>query len=827
NVLSDGSSRVAMNLSTGSNSNNYLRLPLNATVTSSSLQVSTLSTLTLSGSDVRDSYLHQPNPSYGNAANKDKNFGNHTHTVVGKTEWANWNIYRGVYWFDLSVLPGATVLDANLSLFVSDGVKQAGSTQTVTTSHYYTIFPLSKQWEEGQEVNAAVTNGPGVTWNNAIDNVTGTDFAWSASGASGGADKLSSVGIVYDSPANLEMNWLNYQNQNLTDLVQSWANGTVINNGLLLTGDENTSKPDGSRLTIIARQNSTHGPRLVITFAGSDDVTAGLDVGADGNFEWNHTGNLSNASSIPDFSNTLNDYLANASASFTDDWGNEFVDIPLNITGNSTLVISDIEVQYDWEAAVTISPNNDLLSEMNQHLSNGTVDATGNVSIPINVTSGSAGSIKLLNLWLGQGDRPPSIGAISLPGNTIVPDGEIDSIDIEVTSYQGLNNLSWVTMYPLLSNVASRPMFFHSFENDTTWINDPSNFVDNMSGYWNPLNSDTGRMSWNFSSNWNWPVLENVIWQTQAWTVDGLSVNRPSSQKTFHENRLHITSFVVYDETAPSDSSTIVEPTEWVAGGDTLRVAGTIRFLDETSYPMVNDVVINLQNISGNGTVDSSGAYSIFTQVPSLNQYDGLTIGANLSINDYTTPGLAHLTFNVDATSPGMLANSPIGTRILPEQNQLFNVTITDGSDSLGLDNGSLMMRYWVEGLHDDGDGIPQYSEYANKPLLRVNQSDYFHAKFDDTFNAHGQLVSIFIEGSDKVGNLLGSGPGVANDSIHYTSLVPQSSTLENFSFTLPGGDTLVPGHLAWINLTLSDINGLEDLEKIELILGQSRGFTW
>jgi len=106
---------------------------------------------------------------------------------------------------------------------------------------------------------------------------------------------------------------------------------------------------------------------------------------------------------------------------------------------------------------------------------------------------------------------------------------------------------------------------------------------------------------------------------------------------------------------------------------------------------------------------------------------------------------------------------------------------------------------------------------------LRVNQSDYFHAKFDDTFNAHGQLVSIFIEGSDKVGNLLGSGPGVANDSIHYTSLVPQSSTLENFSFTLPGGDTLVPGHLAWINLTLSDINGLEDVEEIEL----TRGFTW
>ena len=126
---------------------------------------------------------------------------------VGKTEWSNWNIYRSAYWFNLTQLPAVTVLDANLSFWIDDGVNNANSGQTVTANHTYRVHPLLKDWIEGMENGAPVQQGPGVTWNNAIDNVTGADYAWTTSGASQATDRGSAIANVTDSPANLEQNW--------------------------------------------------------------------------------------------------------------------------------------------------------------------------------------------------------------------------------------------------------------------------------------------------------------------------------------------------------------------------------------------------------------------------------------------------------------------------------------------------------------------------------------------------------------------------------------------------------------------------------------------
>jgi hypothetical protein len=819
--LSSGYKRAGLNMSTGNNSSYYIRLPINATITSASMQFSTLSELTISGNDVRDSYLHKPNPTYGNPSHADYNYGNQSNTFVGKTEWSNWHIYRGVYWFDLGLLPGATVLDANISFYVHDVVNQASTTTPVSAQHTYSIHPLLKHWEEGLESSALVSQAAGVTWNNAIDNLTGSDYSWTTAGASSATDRDPSVASYTDSPANLEYNWLDFNNQNLTDLVQDWINGNVTNNGIILIGDENTNKPDGSRLTITSRDNATHGPKLIVVFEGSDDVTAALDVGADGNWEWNHSGNLSNASTVPDFSASLNSYLGNATPSFTDAWGNEFVDIPLKVSANATLVLDDIDIDYNWTAAVGASPHSDLLAELNQHVSNLTPDAAGNVSIIINVSSGSAGKVELLNLWLGQGDRPPSISTITLPGETIVPDGLSRTLSIDVTSYQGISNLSWLALIPQLQNSASKPTFFHSLENGTTWINDPAGLVSNISGSWTTLNNQSGIMSWDLTASWAWLPEQDVVWQAQAMTIDSLHTSRLSSQTTDHERRMEITSFTVWDMSDPTEGSTQIDTDEWVAGGDLLRIGGAVRFLNQTSYPLPGDVLIELVDNSANTTVDSNGAYSIEVFAPQANYYAGFTIAAHLfGPYDSTEPGLASLTFNIDATKPGFQANAPLGERILPSPQQLFNVTITDGSDSDGLDLGSLRLRWWVEALHDNGDGIPQLDEYGQKPLLREGDSDLFHARYDDTYNSHGQQVSLFVEGFDKTGNAILSGPGFEADLVHYTSLVPSPTEFISVNMDFPGGNILTPTHPGWLNFSIRDVNGLDDIEGIIIDLG-------
>ena len=198
----------------------------------------------------------------------------------------------------------------------------------------------------------------------------------------------------------------------------------------------------------------------MIVFEGSNDVTAGVDIGDDGIIEWHHSGNLSNGSVIPNFSSTLNSFLANATPTFTDNWGNEFVDVPLNVTGNATLILDEIDIRYDWKPIVTISPHGDLVSEINQHLSTLPPDATGNVSITIYVSSDSAGAVELSNLSIVLGDRPPSIGSITLPTQTMVPNGQFSLVGLEVTSYQGITNLSWITFTPQLQNIADRPISF-------------------------------------------------------------------------------------------------------------------------------------------------------------------------------------------------------------------------------------------------------------------------------------------------------------------------------------------------------------------------------
>jgi hypothetical protein len=823
--FSNGHSQIGVNLSSGANNSYSIRLPADAVVNSAQVNFSTLSELTISGSGVKDSHMRQPNTQYSSAAIMDYNYGASNQTVCGKTVWANWNIYRSVYWFDLSQIPSVTILDANMSFYVANAVNPAGSSQPVTALHTYTIYPLLKDWEEGQEYGASVQQGPGVTWNNAIDNVTGSDYAWNI-GGTGALDRSTTGVSITDSPANLKHTWLSYDSQGLENIVQSWINGSTTNFGVVMQGDENTNKPDGSVLYFPASNNATYGPKLVVVFAGSDEITATFDLGADGVLEWNHTGNLSGGSSSPDLTNSINSYLQNATPSFTDSWGNDFVDIPLNITGNATLVLSDLDIIYDWNPTVSVSPHGDLANEISQHFANLTPDATGNVSIPINVTSGSAGIIELFNLSIVSGDRPPSIGSIILTTDIMVPNNSTYSVGLQVTSYQELANLSWVSLTPQLTNTQYKPILYYSLSNSSTWVIDASGAIANVSGNWSPQNSDTAEMIWDISPSWNWAEEEDVVWLAQTSTVDSLNTNRYSTQMTSHERRMEIASFNVWDETSPSDGGPEVFAGEWLAGGDQLRVSGTVNFLNHSEHPLPSDVLVELENFSGNGSVDANGAFSISSSVPNTNYYDGITVTAIIAGQFDSTPfGVNSRTFQIDATAAGILHHSPISERVIPSDQQLFNISIVD---SIGLDEGSLFLRCWVEAVHDDGNGIPDVGEYSSRPLIRYNSSDYFHAIFDDANNAQGQNVSLYVEGFDLAGNKIEGGSlGFENDLFHYYSLVISPTIIQDSSLIMGGGQSIVPNSENWLNFSLQDSNWLEDIEELTIDFGQESEFTW
>ena len=97
-------------------------------------------------------------------------------------------------------------------------------------------------------------------------------------------------------------------------------------------------------------------------------------------------------------------------------------------------------------------------------------------------------------------------------------------------------------------------------------------------------------MEWNLEVSWAWPPEQDVTWLAQVGTTDNLHSERFSSVETDHERRMEIDSFHLWDETAPTEDGPEVFTDEWVAGGDQLRVSGSVRFLDVSSHPQPGDV---------------------------------------------------------------------------------------------------------------------------------------------------------------------------------------------------------------------------------------------
>jgi hypothetical protein len=121
---------------------------------------------------------------------------------------------------------------------------------------------------------------------------------------------------------------------------------------------------------------------------------------------WNHTGFFKGGSNVPDFSKALNDYLRNAPSCITDDFGNCYIDIPIAVhaknEGNFTLTALKINYTY-----ASIVPN--FSSKLNEYLNNHRKekDINGNITVPLTISSSSAGHLKLSGLEIKR-DMPPN-----------------------------------------------------------------------------------------------------------------------------------------------------------------------------------------------------------------------------------------------------------------------------------------------------------------------------------------------------------------------------------------------------------------------------------
>jgi len=134
-----------------------------------------------------------------------------------------------------------------------------------------------------------------------------------------------------------------------------------------------------------------------------------IDVGDDGDTDWKYKGELTSSAIASGLAAEFESHLT-GSYSEQDEWGNRFHDVPINFTSSSAgkLRVDQLRVVFEYTAKTI-----DFTAILNEYIKDhkGQANDEGYLEVPIIVTSGSNGKLKLSNLKVVV-DRVPKISQI-------------------------------------------------------------------------------------------------------------------------------------------------------------------------------------------------------------------------------------------------------------------------------------------------------------------------------------------------------------------------------------------------------------------------------
>jgi len=160
-----------------------------------------------------------------------------------------------------------------------------------------------------------------------------------------------------------------------------------------------------------------------------------LDIGNTGGApDWNLPGSFSNEVVLPNINTQLNNILTSTSPSFIDGYGNHMVDIPLRFYSDTqgVIFVRNLSVVYTYQAIVDINPHNgNMASELNEII---TDPYTGNITIPIQVKVDSKGKVRLFYLVINY--DPPNFEPFGyeIPMQ-FIPEDSNDSAHLDLSNY--------------------------------------------------------------------------------------------------------------------------------------------------------------------------------------------------------------------------------------------------------------------------------------------------------------------------------------------------------------------------------------------------------
>lgn len=172
----------------------------------------------------------------------------------------------------------------------------------------------------------------------------------------------------------------------------------------------------------------------LVDLSGQSPQRSALDVGNDGGTpEWSYVPKLESPQTTPDFSNKLDALVQSLSTSFEDEYGNEFVEIPLKISSdpNGLFKLTDMDISYSYTATVNKNPHNTtLFTELNELIP---ATSQGNFSVYLDVSSQTPGKIKISDVLI-EYNEPPYLEK-SIPSDKSIDEDGVNDQLIHLAEY--------------------------------------------------------------------------------------------------------------------------------------------------------------------------------------------------------------------------------------------------------------------------------------------------------------------------------------------------------------------------------------------------------
>tara|TARA_B100001093_G_scaffold78817_3_gene70077 strand:- start:18306 stop:23729 length:5424 start_codon:yes stop_codon:yes gene_type:complete len=563
--------------------------------------------------------------------------------------------------------------------------------------------------------------------------------------------------------------------------------------------------------------------------------------------------------------------------SFTLDYEEGYPDRPMLDVGNdlvwdweSLLFLNESAVIASDDSVVSVDVKNapTLVDSFNSIIPE---NGEGDVLIPIAVKAATSGRVKISNIDISYKMQTRVIDA-SMEGGMLAPDGIARNLEVRVAPSDEVDRVTKV-LIALNNSYGENPAFDWERGDACSVVSDGDGIIQFDVANCTSTTDSFGMVAIRIpmTVNWSWDdesgtqalvsVEDDLGLAVTAWETESLDL--------VIENDIQLDGLRVFEETGRELYSL-----DWVRGGFNLSFTGGIHFQNSQLSPLAGQFSLRVlgQNVTYDGDPigepmvlaqeqnPAFGEYNITFKSPIQSEPGGMVFYVEAvdtpNGSTYTNAGYNTIRLILDGNSPLVLSSTPSDgseRHAGPPApgGQAVSVIVQDSVDP----PTQLTLNYWIGckaseaiGCSDyNFDGLPNSDEYELKTLSSPDTQsgglNIFDGLIDDSMLQHGQKVSYFVTGSDPQQNAIAMGGGPVcpdsslpcgyvpgetapnwdNDLGTYQIRVEFEPQLDLDNSTILGHDDgapLHPGIPYTAQIVLSDRNGWQDIQYIQLALG-------